>query len=132
MLFCLSYFFYSSGLMVWIIIFYCCRLLVIFLLFSRSSVFFNINVTYCQFISIYYLTNHYLIICYLITLKIYLVYSTISFFCYCWSNYVSPQFALQWKKNYLTFAIDTTHCDIELAFDYFVFYFSWVTLWHHP
>ena len=30
------------------------------------------------------------------------------------------------KKNYLTFPIDTTHCNIELAFDCFVFSFSWV------
>ena len=35
------------------------------------------------------------------------------------------------KINYLTFEIDTTLCDIKLAFDCFVLSFSWVTLYNH-
>ena len=31
-----------------------------------------------------------------------------------------------------TFPIDTTHCDIELVFDCFVFSYSWVALWDYP
>ena len=61
----------------------------------------------------------------------YLVYTIISIFYYCRSNYISPQFLLHWKKNYLIFPIDTTLCDTELAFDCFVFSFPWVTLCDH-
>ena len=94
-----------------------------FSFFLSSLLFFT--ATYGQFISIYYLINHYLLICSLITLKMYFVYTIISIFYYHWST-VSPQFVLHWEKNYLTFLIDATHCDIELAFDCFVFSFSWL------
>ena len=105
--------------------------LLFFFLFSLHLYYLFITVTYCQFISIYYLVNHYLLICSLITLKMYLVYTIISIFYYCRSNYISPQFLLHWKKNYLIFPIDTTLCDTELAFDCFVFSFPWVTLCDH-
>ena len=69
-----------------------------FFLFSLHLYYLFFTATYCQFISIYYLIDHYLLICSLITLKMYLVYTTISIFYCCWSNYVSPQFVLHWKK----------------------------------
>ena len=70
-----------------------------FSFFSRYLYYLFITATYCQFICIYYLINHYVLICSLITLKIYLVYTIISIFYYCWSNYISPQFVLHWKNK---------------------------------
>ena len=82
--------------MAWSIIFYFCRLFVIFLFsfffWFIFIIYLFITATYCQFISIYYLINHYLLSCSLIALKIYLVHTIISIFYYCWCYYVSPQF----------------------------------------
>ena len=72
-----------------------------FFLFSLHLYYLFITATYCQFISIYYLINHYLLICSLITSKIYLVYTIISIFCYSWSNYVSPH---KLEKKLLNFS----------------------------
>ena len=77
----------------------------------------------------YLLINNYLLIYSLTTLKVYLVYPTIiitadlimflpSFFSHYSFEYISDRYQ--------------RHCDIELAFDCFVFSFSWVTLCDHP
>ena len=137
------------------IIFYFCRLFAIFLSFFFFVViiyfvyyftilqfifiiYLFITTTYCKLTSIYYLINNYLLTCSLITLKIYLVYTIISIFYYSWPNYVSPHFffscryySFEYISEVLTFPIDTTHCDTELAFDCFAFSFSWVTLCDH-
>ena len=116
-----SYFLYSNFLIVWSIIFYICQLFV-FLSFFYCYFFFIIylftTAIYCQVISVYQLINNYWFICFIITLKVYLVYSIIYsiifVFYYCWLSYVSPQFLFccyyfKYISEVLTFPIDTTN-----------------------
>ena len=58
-----------------------------------------------QLISIYYLINNYLLICSLITLKVYIAYHTISIFPSCWLNYVTLHFFLLFSFSLLLFSI---------------------------
>ena len=78
-----------------------------------------IAATYCQLISIYYLINYCLLICSLITLKIYLVYSTVSTFYYCWPNYV-PLF--------LAFTLSNTLLKPNISNRYHTLWY-WVSIW---
>ena len=123
--------------MVWSILFYFCRLFAIFFLsfifyyYFFFIIYLFITAIYCQVINVYSLINNYWLICFLITLKVHLVYIIISIFYYYWLIYVSLQFLFfsnvffEYISEVLTISIGTTeHCNIGLVFDCLVFSFA--------
>ena len=109
-------------------------LLVIYLSFFYSLIFIylltillSIFVIYLSLLliatSLIILLNNYLLICSLITLKIYLVHATISLLllltklCFSSGFFSCHYYSFKYIREIQTFPIDTTHCDIELAFD---------------
>ena len=127
--------------MAWSIIFYFCRLFVIFLFsFCFSVHLYYLLIYHCYLLPVYQciLLNQSLFIklfsyssknifsphynFYLLLLLMLLCFFSVFFVFFCFTS----------EKNCLTFPIDFTYCDIVLAFDCFVFSFSRVTLCDHP
>ena len=107
--------------MFWSIIFHLCRSFVLFLFCFLLFIFFIhlfTTVTYCQCISIYQLINKYLLIYSPITLKVYLVYPTISIFIpgdliMCLSFSSCHQHSFEQIIEVLTFPINTTDIVVQ-------------------